>query len=306
MPEPEQHRGDDEAPIESPPEGSACAEHPERPALAVCPRCGGYACLACWHHPIRRCHACLMRDPSAAAPPIPWEDPRAGVLARFFGTFATAVRPNASAPAFARSEVGPARSFWALSFLPLAVLASIGTYTQTLIFGDSPAPIVVGAAGTEEIAIDVARAIGIGLGAWLLTVLALGIPFVHLTRAFAEKGYEHAPQRAVLYRAFLLPLSQALAGLIPWAVIDGAGGIGMSVGAVVSVIPVVLLFWTLRATARMATGVGPLASYLVAILPFVVMALVYGLIGRGLEVLMPMSPELRQALEALQAARGGA
>ncbi|MBZ0120391.1 MAG: hypothetical protein K8H88_25590, partial [Sandaracinaceae bacterium] len=82
----------DDEPIESPPEGASCAEHPERPAAVICPRCGNYACLACWHMTVRRCHACLMRDPAAAAPPIPWET-QSNVFARFFGTLATAVRP---------------------------------------------------------------------------------------------------------------------------------------------------------------------------------------------------------------------
>ena len=55
------------------PEGAQCEQHPERAAPFTCPRCGSYACVACWHPAVERCTRCLLRDPTDAAPPIAWE-----------------------------------------------------------------------------------------------------------------------------------------------------------------------------------------------------------------------------------------
>lgn len=304
MTEPEQPGSDENSPIESPPDGSVCAEHPDRPALAVCPRCGGYACLGCWHHPIRRCHACLMRDPAAAAPPIPWEDPAPNGVVRFFGTITSALRPTTTAPAFARDDVARARWFWALSFLPLAVLSAIVPSTHTLLFGPSFAVRIVGGADGATIALDVVRAVGIGVLVSLVAVLALALPYVSLTRAYAEKGYEVAPLRVVLYRAFLLPLSQVLLHVVVWSLPQDPTELASLMAAAAQMLPLVLLFWALRATARMASGVGPLASYLAAIVPFVVMVLAQEFLGRALSPLMPDPEQLRQAIGSMAAAGG--
>lgn len=243
-----------------------------------------------------------MRDPSAAAPPIPWEDPRAGALARFFGTLATALRPTVSAPAFARAEVGPARSFCALSFVPVALISAIVPATHTLLFGPAFAISVVRGADPTAVAIDLARAVGIGALVSLVALIALAVPFVSLTRAYAEKGYHQAPLRAVLYRAYLLPLSQVFLHLAMWSAPADPGELTQIVAATAQMLPLVLLFWSLRATARMASGVGPLASYLTAILPFVVMVLAQEFVGRALAPLLP-DPEVIQ--RALEGAGGG-
>lgn len=293
---------DDEGPVESPPDESTCAEHPERPALAVCPRCGSHACLACWHHTIRRCHACLMRDPASVAPPIPWEQPRRDVISRWLATLAAALRPIATAPAFARDDIASARSFWLTTFLPFAVLAGIVPYTHTLHFGPSFAVLEIGSPGPTELAIDVARAAGIGLVVALVAFVALALPFVSLSRAYAEKGYASAPLRAVLYRSWLLPAGRVLESVLAWSLPDPPSQEAILIVQLGAMLPLVLLFWALRATARMAAGVGPLAAYAVALVPFVVMIFVDQLLGRALEPLMPDPEVMRRALDAM---RGG-
>lgn len=302
MSEPEQRDpASSEAPIETPPDGSTCAEHPERPALATCPRCGGYACLGCWHHSVRRCHACLMRDPSAAAPPIPWEDPKKNIVSRWLGTLATSFRPTATAPAFARGDVAKPGWFWLITFVPLAILTGVIPYTHTLAFGPSFAVHLLGAPDTTAIVLDVLRAVGLGALVSMATLTALTLPFVSLARAYAEKGYEIAPQRVVLYRSFLLPLSTVLFHIVGWgAPASTAEATGaLAVAGVMSVVPLALLFGALRSTARMASGAGPLASYAIALVPFVVMIFAQELLGRALAPLMPDPEVLRQAAEQL-------
>lgn len=283
---------DREPPIESPPEGSACNEHPERPALAVCPRCGGYVCMACWHHPIRRCHACLMRDPAAASPPVPWERPGSNALARFFGTLGDAFRPIASAPSFARGDAVAPRSFLLLGFLPLALLAAIVPFTRTLLFGPRFAISVVGSADAQAIALDVAIAAGIGLLICAAQVVALALPYVSLARAYASKGHVHAPVRAILYRAWLIPLGEVLRWIVVWSAPDPPPPELLPLAQLLQVIPLVLLFASLRATARMGSGVGPFASVIVTIVPFVAMLLVQGYLATGLAPILPDSAAL--------------
>lgn len=276
-----------EPPIETPPEGASCSEHTDRPALAVCPRCGGYVCLACWHHPIRRCHACLMRDPAAAAPPIPWEEPSRSFAVRFFATIASAFRPLATAPAFARGDAASARSFLMLSFVPLALLSAIVPFTHTLLFGPLFHVRVVGGADTTSIALDVARAAGIGLLSCSAQIVALALPYVSLTRAYAGQGHPAAPVRAVLYRAFLIPLGEVLFSLVLWGAPENAPGELVVFARLLQVIPLVLLFASLRATARMGAGAGPIASVVVTMVPFAAMVVVQGWLAEGLEAVQP-------------------
>lgn len=276
-----------EPPIETPPEGATCNEHSDRPALAVCPRCGGYVCLACWHHPIRRCHACLMREPEAAAPPIPWEDPSRSIALRFFATLGSAFRPLATAPAFARGDAARARSFFLLSFLPLALLSEIVPFTHTLLFGPTFSVRVVGDARAQAIALDVAQAAGVGVLAMAAQLVALAVPYVSLTRAYAGKGNPAAPTRAVLYRAFLVPLGEVLFSIAVWAAPEHAPQEVIVFAGLLRVLPLVLLFASLRATARMGSGAGPIASIVVTIVPFVAMVVVQGWLLEALALVQP-------------------
>lgn len=231
-----------------------------------------------------------MRDPAAAAPPIPWEDPRAALPMRYLATIASALRPTATAPAFAREELAAARRFWALSFLPLAVLCEIVPATHTLLFGPSFAVSVVGAPNAASIAIDLARAIGMGLLIASVSLVSIAVPFISLARAYAEKGYEHAPLRAVLYRTFLIPLSMVVAEILVWSYTTPISDFQRQMLGIVPLIPILLLFWSMRATARMASGAGPIASYLVAAVPLAVMLLAHEFLIEALGSWFPDPP----------------
>ena len=300
-------RDDEEEPqIESPPEGSHCAEHPERGALAICPRCGAYACLSCWHHPVRRCHACLIRDPAAVAPPIAWEAPEKGLISRWVGTLLSALRPTASAPAFAMGDVAPAMWFALASFLPLALLTGVVPFTHTLLFRSFFRVDVIGSPTEVEIAIDVLRAIFLGLVLSSTRVLALALPYVSLTRAYGHKGHPHAPARVIGYRAWLVPLAFVLESVLVMTVPEDRLESVLTAVQLATVIPLVLLVGAMWSTARMGAGAGPVASVAAIMVPVALMAIAEPMALRVLAPLLPDPEATQQAAAALVQREGAA
>jgi hypothetical protein len=229
-----------------------------------------------------------MQNPGAAALPIAWEEPTKPLGSRFLSTIGSALSPLASAPSFARDNTAGARTFFLLSFVPLALLAAIVPFTHTLLFRPTFTIHVIGAADERAILIDVLRALGIGLVSTLIQLCALAFPFISLARAYAVRGREAAPVRVVLYRAFLLPLGDVLFSILLWNA--PAGGDLANVEAfarLIQVIPLILLFLSLRATARMASGTGPIASLVVTIVPFAALVIVQGWLLEGLRDFAP-------------------
>jgi len=53
-------------PAQAAPEGSRCANHPDQPAVIVCPRCGTFACDACAAVDGKLCASCSGRLPPPA------------------------------------------------------------------------------------------------------------------------------------------------------------------------------------------------------------------------------------------------
>jgi hypothetical protein len=271
----------EDPPIESPPEGSSCGEHADRPALVICPRCGSFACLSCWHGALKRCHACVVRQ---APPPVPWEDPSRNIVSRFFGTLGDAGSPVITAPAFRKDGTGRAFVFFLLSFVPLAALAGVVPYTVRLLFGPDFTIEVVGEPTQGAIAFDVARAAGLGLVVSVVQWLALTLPFVSLSNAFAEKGHPDAPMRAMLYRGWLLALFFVAQYVLPIALPASAE---LFFGTVLSLVPFVLLLGAMRATTRMGSGVGALTALLTIGVPFALMIGSTFFLESGVRALVP-------------------
>jgi hypothetical protein len=277
----------------SAPAGAHCAEHPQRAAHFTCPRCGSYACLACWHPSIERCQQCLKRDPTEAAPPIPWERSDAPWPRRFVATLGTALRPIRTAPAFARDDVGAALRFMLLSAIPLALLAGIIPHTRTLLFEGEFRVRVLGNPDDAQIALDVLRAMGVQLAMSALEIGCLMLPFVSLVRAYAPER-RHAALRVMLYRAWLLPAALAAFYLAIWALPappTGAAPQAPPVGWVIvlglrTMVPV-LLFVAMGSTARLSCGLGPWMSMVVVIVPVVLLLLVNPLAEVGVLRLLP-------------------
>jgi hypothetical protein len=263
----------DREPDYSAPDGAVCAEHHERPAAFTCPRCGNYACLFCWHPVSHRCDACLKRDPAAAAPPLAWEAEHGSFVHRYFATLGTAFRPVLSAPAFAQQEVRAALGFFALSALPFAALAGIIPHTKTMMFGDAFSITLQGNPTPTEIALDVATASAIQLGLFACDFAALALPYVTLTRAYAAPEKRAAALRVLLYRSWLVPAATLVFFAGVWMLP------GTSASTTTPLLPVLLavqlllnalLLVAMRATARLACSIGPMLSFAVTAVPFVI------------------------------------
>lgn len=259
------------------PEGAVCADHPERPAAFTCPRCGNYACLFCWHRSSERCDSCMRRDPAAAAPPLPWETQQGNLLQRYFGTLGSAVRPVQTAPAFARRELRPALSFFALTAVPLAPLAGVIPLTQTLEFGSSLSVVLKGNPTPLAIALDVLIAMALQLLLYGVEFAALALPYVSLVRAYTPPERRNAALRVLLYRSWLVPAAMLTIYLAVWILPGATPQTPNEFAALLPLLQLtamVLLLSAMRATARQACGVGTLLSFVVVAVSFIVTAFV--------------------------------
>jgi len=274
-------------PVAAAPDGSTCAEHPERSALVTCPRCGNYACISCWHGSAKRCHACLMRDP---LPPVPWADSDKGFGARLFGTFAQAFSPTASAPTFTRGEWRRGISFAVLTALPIALLSGIIPFTMLLRFGPDGIVAAIGSPTQPDLALDVARATGLGVIFGVIKLAVMTFPFLSLTKAYGSPNEAQPARQVMLYRAWLLLLggrTGLLLGIVIWFLPADPSETFQLVAEVISLLPLMALLWSMTSTARMA-GVGPFASMVVVLIPFIVLFLVEPL---AIEMLQPFLPD---------------
>ena len=240
-----------------------------------------------------------MRDPASAAPPIPFEDRSRVWPMRFLATFATALRPSATAPAFAREGTGAALVFWLLTFPILSALAGIVPATSTLLFGDARI-YTIGSPTSDAVALDVARAAGLGLLTCTALLVAMGLPYVSIVRSYATGAPPATPVRALAYRSFLLPLAGCLTALMGFLLGETAAQSTLVLFQIATVIPVVLLFSSLQSAARSAAGLGPLLSLGAALVPFVAAYVAWLFLGTAITPLMPSEEELRALRETAQ------
>jgi hypothetical protein len=224
-----------------------------------------------------RCDGCLKRDPAAAAPALPWETQQGSAIERFFRTLGGSFRPLHTAPAFARPGAKRAIRFFLLTAVPLAALAGIIPRTKTLLFGNF-AVLVQGNPTSTQIALDVLSAMGVQLGVFSIEFAALALPYVSLTRAYAPAERHHAAMRVLLYRTWLSPFATLIMNVAAWLLPSSGGSEGfpryMEPFAIAHMLLHLMLLSSLRATVRLACGVGPLLSYTIVIVSVVVWALV--------------------------------
>jgi hypothetical protein len=269
----------------------------------TCPECDRGACLFCWNEPFARCESCIQRDPARLAPPIPWEDPEGGpVLRRMIDTLVLAVRPIITAPSFARPAMGPAVRFALCTALPLALLRGVIPYTHTLRFGDTFGVATLGSPSTSLIVLDVMRAMGMSLLLVTAAWVALALPYVHLSRAYGTPLAGAAALRVLLYRAWLLAVGGLavgpngagyglLFGVAAWALpAEPANSVVLLVLLIDGVVPLLLLLFAMRATARFGAGTGAFASFALTVLPFVLLFAVGGALLSLMEPWMPQGP----------------
>ncbi|MCB9659839.1 MAG: hypothetical protein H6726_19475 [Sandaracinaceae bacterium] len=239
-----------------------------------------------------------MAYPTEIAPPIPWEIEGVSLGAGLLGTLRQAFSPTTVAPALGHGDVRAALGFALVTWLPLAALQGIIPYTRTLVFGEHHVAIADAAASTV-IALDLARAMSLGVLLGAIQLGGMGLAFASLGNAF---GQPDVPARAVawrtvLYRAFVVLLLPSLmaGGLLPSDLVANlmlvSGLFEPTLYVLVAVAGGVWLLTTLRTSARLAMGMGPSMSFLVPFLVLAVGVLARLLTETALQPLMPPVPE---------------
>ncbi len=163
--------------------GERCGSHPASPSVATCPRCGAYACGACWSADARCCRACVAAGHDAR--PIAWE--RSGRLGLVVTLRDILGRPSTFFGALPNGPIWRplilAFTVWASFLAPSVVLLASSGLRIRPFFWLEAAGITLGAAGAAT-----------------LIVLALTAPLAHLvasTRGGRAGG--RLTMRACLY-----------------------------------------------------------------------------------------------------------
>jgi len=249
------------------PDGARCNEHPDRPARYTCPRCGCYACAPCWHQTASLCNACVGRDPLQAAQPPPFENRSLSLPGRVLSTLRAALYPRISASSFARSRIQAAARFFLITALPMSALSGVIPHTRTLLFGPGLQVELIGRPGQMEIASDVALAMLVQLVFDAITLLALALPYVTLTRSYGRPGATNAAVAMLFYRAWLIPAASLLSFAMFWVM--PAITLSIALTLVVSSLAMVLLVYAMWSTARLTGGIGRPLSIVVVGVPWV-------------------------------------
>jgi len=229
--------------------------------------------------------------PEVVLATVAWERRDLAWPLRYLMTLAEALTPRASTPLLRGRRLRPPVGFALLTALPAALTAGIIPFTHHLLFGPTFRVTAQGSVSSEGIALDLARAAGLGLLVHGVLLLALALPYVSLSRAFARQ--EDAGARALrtlLYRSWLLPMggSGLVSQLLIWAAPVTEAGPGLQLAlAFAAVIPIVLLMVALRAAAVQLNGVPPLASWAVILVPVTLFFLTEAIVLEALDPVLP-------------------
>ena len=195
--------------------------------------------------------------------------------------------------AVAGGEVAPALRFALLACLPWMLLWAIVPFTHTLMFKPSFGFELV--PGKGSVALDVLRAMALGVVVSALSLLSWSLPFVSLTRAFASPGQADqarlAAARTTLYRIWIIPFGLALFSLLIWAMPaqPSAGVVELSRLAC-HFFPRMLVLIHCNAMAR-HVGASGLSALAPSFVPLVVEWAVGLTLERGITMLLPPAPE---------------
>ena len=204
-----------------------------------------------------------------------WEDAALSWPRRFASTLTATFAPVETLHAVANGPLAPALGFAFLMMVPPMLLWAIIPFTHSLLFGASfGVRVVAPGPGQLPVALDVLRASSIGFAMSLVSLSALGVPFVSLVRAFSDGSRTEDPRlagiRTMLYRAWVIPLASLAFFLVLWAQPADPNDFLLELCQLSSVmLPRTLMLMHFLAMARYfgASGAGSVA---VALVPFFV------------------------------------
>ncbi|HYO59580.1 zinc ribbon domain-containing protein [Archangium sp.] len=185
-----------------------CAVHPTLLSLAICDRCGTFACARCLRLSSRKegvCERCLAREPGL---PMPWDQrEELGTLKAFWRTVVNVMlRPDAFSTARPEGSAGSSLLFALLCSLPPSFMTGL---TYLGLFTVLPPLIPTQTRSAEEIPVWV------GLGTFIFCVL-LGPP-MSLALTVVGAGIDHLVLRiGGVTRGFQVTLRANALSQAPW------------------------------------------------------------------------------------------
>lgn len=233
-----------------------CAVHPTRLGLAICERCGAFACATCVRqdsHGQTLCTACHEREPDTA---LPWDErEELGLLQAFWRTFVLVLlHPDRFASARAEGSVGSSLLFALLASLPSAV--SVGLL-YTFIFSFLPQ---LFAHSNKDTSTTDMRWLGPAIFVFCLIV----IPLASLLSTVVGAGLDHLVLRmGGITRRYGVTLRAHALSQAPWA-LGAVPIVGAQVGLVWAMVARVFAYRGLHrtswGTAVAGTLLGPALS----------------------------------------------
>lgn len=239
-----------------------------------------------------------MEARSELASPIAFES-HTGVRA-FFSTLFLAFDAVRNTARFGQGDSARAWKFFVLTFPFWAAIAGIVPFTFLVQFGPEGHVEWMNSAHVApslfELALDVVRAMGLGVAFSSFHFLLLALPYVQLSRALSDRGHDAAGVRALLYLGWLVPFFQALQHVLvvsmPREVGEPSAQVALlSLVGLLFFVPIALFYWNLRLTARVAHGTGPITSWFALIVAILISQVGTNILEHAVIPYMPSSHE---------------
>jgi hypothetical protein len=226
--------------------------------------------------------------------PIAWEDDERPWHHKLFATLGSTFRPIDSLHAIANGPLFPALRFALLTALPFMLLWAVTPFTHTLMFGPEFALDILPSKSSLPVWLDLLRAMGIGLGLSIISLLSWALPFASLVRAFSDGSRTEDPSiaawRTALYRTWIVPFGTTALYFVSWGMPRDPSPFALELTLLTfEMVPRVVILIHCHALARYfgATGLGALA---VSVVPLAVQWAVSLPVWRGAELLLPPMP----------------
>jgi hypothetical protein len=226
--------------------------------------------------------------------PIAWEDDSLSFPARLLRTLGSTFRPIESLYAVSNGEVGPALRFALLSALPFMMLWAVTPFTHTLMFGPHFDLEVLPEKSSLPVALDILRALGIGLALSLISLLSWALPFASLARAFADGSRSEDPRKAAwrtaLYRIWIVSFGTTSLYATTWGLPKDPSPFVLELTLLTfEMVPRMMILVHCHALARYFGAAG-LSAVAVSVMPLIVQWAVSMPVWRLAEYLLPAMP----------------
>jgi hypothetical protein len=225
-------------------------------------------------------------------PPLAWENLNLPWLARAARTLWSTFTPNTGANAVAHGRIRDAFGFALFFALPWMPLWAIVPFTHTLVFKPGLDLDLTQTPPALPPAMDVTRAMGIGLGLSIISLLSWATPFSSLMRAFCPSptlapAAAAAAWRTALYRAWIVPFGLTAFWFCVWCLPADPPSILFEISVLLfQLLPRLLILLHCAALAR-HVGIKGWSVSIVALVPWAVEWALGLALSEGVSSLLP-------------------